>query len=82
MVERMVRRAINDLLERMTSDHVGIMDEDRPEVHEDKQAQVELPVQWEEEDEQMVGHGLGEAVKWVERMRREGSGNYRVWLRQ
>ena len=40
--------------------------ENRPEVNEDEQAEVELPVQGEEIDEQVVRYRLEIPVQWVE----------------
>ena len=73
MVEGMVRGPVDDRLERVAGDHVRVVDENRPKVHEEEQAEVELAVEGEHEDEQVVGHGLEVAVEWVESMRREGS---------
>ena len=66
MVQSMVRGTVDDRLERVSGDHVRVVDENRPKVHEEEQAEVELAVEGEHEDEQVVGHGLEVAVEWVE----------------
>ena len=64
----MVGGAVDDLLERVSGDHVRVVDEDGPEVDEDEEAEVEVALDGEEEDEQMVGHRLQIAVERVERV--------------
>lgn len=69
VVERMVGRSIDDMLQSMASDHIGIMDlclsqqqpgrsimtyKDTPEVHCNKQTEVKHAVKWEQEYEQVV----------------------------
>ena len=71
----MVRGPVDDRLERVAGDHVGVVDEDGPEVDEDEEAEVEVALDGEEEDEQMVGHRLQVAIERVERVRREGGGD-------
>ena len=71
----MVGGAVNDLLKRVSGNHVGVMDEDCPEVDEDESTKVELAVEREEEDEQVVGCGLQVSIKRVERIRSPRSGN-------
>ena len=68
----MVCRAVDDLLQRVASDHIRVVDQDRPEVDEDEETEVELPVEREEIDEEVVGDRLGVAVKRMEGVRREG----------
>ena len=75
VVQRVVCGPVDDLLERVAGDHVGVVDEDGPEVDKDEEAEVEVALDGEEEDEQMVGHRLQVAVERVERVRREGSGD-------
>ena len=58
--------------------YVRVMDEDRPEVDEHEEAQVEFAVEGDEVDEEVVGHRLEVAIERVERVGREGSGNYRA----
>ena len=71
MVQGMMRRPVDDLLQWMTSDHVGIMDKNTPKVDGNEEEQVKNTVKREKEDEQMVGHGLEVAVDGVKRVRRE-----------
>lgn len=36
MMQRVVRRTIDDLLKWVTGDHIGVMNEDGPDVHANK----------------------------------------------
>ncbi len=47
------------------------MNQDRPHIDEDEQADISNLLQREDEWEDVVWDGLREAVKWVESMRRE-----------
>ena len=40
MVQGMVRGPVDDRLERVAGDHVRVMNEDGPEVHEDEESKV------------------------------------------
>ena len=73
----MVGGAVDDLLERVSGDHVRVVDEDGPEVDADEQEEVELALEGEEVDEQVVGDRLEVAVERVERMRGERRGDWR-----
>lgn len=68
MMQRVMRWSIDDVLERMTGDHVRIMNEDAPEVDRNKKCEVQVPLNREKEDEQVVRERLSEAIDRVERM--------------
>ena len=53
---------VDDVLERVAGDHVGVVDEDGPDVDEDEHGEVEVALHGEEEDEEVVGGALGAAV--------------------
>ena len=72
MVQRMVRRVVDDRLERVSGDHVRVVDEDGPAVDDHEEAEVQLTVEGKEVDEEVVRDGLGVSVERVERVRREG----------
>ena len=40
----MVRRAVDDRLERMAGDHVRVVDENTPEVDSNEESKIEIPV--------------------------------------
>ena len=64
----MVRRAVDDVFQRVICDHVRVVDQDGPHVNDDKEPQIQLAVHREDEDEKMVWDGLRVPVHWVERM--------------
>ena len=72
MVQRVVRGPVDDVLERVAGDHVGVVDEDGPDVDEDEHGEVEVELDGEEEDEHVVWRALRESVDGVEGMRGEG----------
>ena len=72
MVQRMVRRAVDDRLERVSGDHVRVVDEDGPAVNDHEEAEVQLAVEGEEVDDEVVRDGLGVSVERMERVRCEG----------
>ena len=72
MVQRMVRGTVDDRLERVSGDHVRVVDEDGPAVDDHEEAEVQLTVEREEVDEEVVRDGLGVSVERVERVRCEG----------
>jgi len=45
------------------------VDEDGPEVNQDEEDEVEMPLEGEDEDKEVVWNGLGVTVDWVEGMR-------------
>lgn len=71
-----MRRAVDDRLERMAGDHVRVVDEDRPEVDKEEQAEIEPAVEGEDENEKVVWHGLEVAIEWVEGVRGVGGRDY------
>ena len=77
MVKGVMCGTIDHLFQWVTGDHVRVVDEDGPEVDAEEQAEVELAVEGEHEDEEVVGYGLEVAVKRVESMRGEGG---RDWI--
>jgi len=50
----MMRGAVDYRLERMSGDHIRVMDEDTPEVNEDEETEVQNTVDGEEKYEDMV----------------------------
>ena len=72
---------VDDRLERVAGNHVRVVDENRPEVHKEEQAEVELAVEREDKDEEVVRHGLEVSVERMECMRREGSRDWRRGIR-
>ena len=54
VVQRVVSRAVDVLLEPVAGDHVAVMDEDGPDLHEDEQHQVEVLLDGADEDEDTV----------------------------
>jgi len=50
VVQRVVRGPVDDVLERVAGDHVGVVNEDAPKVDGDEEEEVECAVEWEEED--------------------------------
>jgi len=75
MMQRMVRWTIDDFLERMIGDHIGVVDENRPTVHKYEEAKVEVALEGEQEDVEMVGDRLGKAIHEVECMGSVGRRN-------
>ena len=71
VVERVVRRTVDDLLERRVADHVRVVDENRPQVDKDKQPNADHAVKREDEGEDVVWKRLGVSVKRVEGVRGE-----------
>ena len=67
-----MRRPVDDVLQPMSSDHIRIVDENRPDVHAYEQDQVEVFLDGEEVGEDVVGEGLEVAVYWVEGVGSEG----------
>jgi len=78
----MMRWSIDDSLERMSGDHVRVVNEDTPEVHKHKETEIKPSVQREEEDEQMIRHRLQVAIEGMECVGGEGCWNEPlvVWL--
>ena len=55
MVQRVVRGAVDELLERVSGDHIGVVDEDGPEVDDDEENEdAEEEVEDDEEEEEDV----------------------------
>jgi hypothetical protein len=75
VVERVMRRPVDDLLERVAGNEVRVVDEDRPEVDEDEEAEVQVPVERQDENEGVVRYRLQIAVERVECVRCERSGD-------
>lgn len=75
MVQRMMRRPVDDMFKRMTSDHVRVVDEDSPDVDENEHGEIEVSLHGEKEDEGVIGRSLRASVKRMEGMRREGCRN-------
>jgi len=44
----MVSRSVDDVLQRVPSDHVGIVDENAPEIDSDEEAEIQDPMQREQ----------------------------------
>ena len=65
----MVGKTIDDLLERMPSDHVRIMDEDTPEIDSHKETKVKVTLHGENENEKMVRDRLSVPIYRVESVR-------------
>lgn len=40
MVQRMMRRSVDDIFQGMTGDHIGIVDEDAPEIDKDEETEI------------------------------------------
>ena len=55
MVQRMVGGSVDNVFKRVAGDHVRVMDEDGPDVDENKHSEVEVTLHGEEEDESVVG---------------------------
>lgn len=75
MMQCVMRRAVDHVFERMAGNHVRVVDKDAPKVDSNEEAEVELAVQREEENEEVVRHGLRVPVDWVKRMRCERGWN-------
>lgn len=75
MMQCVVRGTIYNLLERVSGNHVRVMNENGPEVDANEECEVQMPLHREEEDEQVVRYGLREAVDGVERVGGEGRRN-------
>jgi hypothetical protein len=75
MVEGMVRRSVDVLLERVTDDEVRVVNEDGPELDADEEAEVEVPVEGQNADDDVVRQALQVAVDGVEGEGSEGSGD-------
>lgn len=56
VVQCVMCRSINHILQRVVSDHVGIVNEDGPEIDQDEEDEVKMPLKREEEDEKMIWH--------------------------
>jgi len=68
----MVSGAINYVFQGMISDHVRIVDEDGPKVYRHEEGKVQMPLNREDEYEEVVGHRLSIAVYRMESMRSVG----------
>lgn len=66
VVECVVRRAIDDLLEWRVDNDVAVVDQDAPAVDKDEEPHVHESVQWEQEDEDVVWQRLRVAVERME----------------
>lgn len=80
-MQRMMCGTIDDLLQRVSSDHIGIMDKDGPEVDKDEQAEVDLLMEREEEGEDVVWQRLQVAIERVKRVGGKWGGNQPLVVR-
>lgn len=51
-----MRRSIDNGLERVAGDHVGIVDENGPYIHDHEKAEIHDSMERKDKDEQMVGN--------------------------
>lgn len=58
--------SINDGLKRMSGYHIGVVDKYAPEVDEHKEAKVQIPVEREQENEEVVRYRLEVTIYRVE----------------
>lgn len=72
VVQRVVRGAVDELLGPVTRDHVSVVDEDGPDLHQDEHDQVEVPLHGADEDKDVVRQRLDEAVGRVESQSSKG----------
>jgi hypothetical protein len=63
VVQRVVGRAVDELLGPVARDHVAIVDEDGPDLHRDEEHHVQVPVHGADEDEG-AGHVLAR-LRWL-----------------
>jgi len=54
VMERMMRWSVDDFFERMVGDHIRVVDEDGPKVDQDEEDEVEMPLEREDEGEEVV----------------------------
>lgn len=66
VVQRVVCRAVDELLSPVSRNHVTVMNQDRPDLHEDEHDQVKVPLHRADEDEDVVRQRLHEPVGRVE----------------
>ena len=66
VVQCMVCGTIDDVLQRMASYHVRVVDQDRPEVDKDEKHHVEMALEGENKNGEMVWERLCPAVNIVE----------------
>jgi len=82
MVQGMMCGSIDNVLQPMASDHIRIVNEDRPNVHADEKGEVEVFLNGEDVGEDVVGERLEVTVDGVESICGEGGGYdpFVVWL--
>lgn len=61
----MVGWRVDVSLEKVSADHVAIVNEDSPQLNKDEKTEIEVFVQGEDVDEDMVGQGLGVSIHRV-----------------
>lgn len=66
VMQGVVGGAVDELFEPVAGDHVAVVDENGPHLDEDEEAQVEVLLGREDEDEDVVGQRLDVAVERVE----------------
>ena len=82
MVQGMMCRPIDNVLQPVAGDHIRIVNENRPYVHADEECEVEVFLNGEDVGKDVVGERLEVTVDWVESVGGEGGGNdpLVVWL--
>ena len=56
VMQCVVSRSIDSIFEGMISDHIRIVNKNGPKVDQDEKDEIEMPLEWEEEHEKMIGN--------------------------
>lgn len=75
VVKSMVGRTVDELFRPGAGDHVAVVDEDGPELHENEEYGVEVLLHRANKDKDMVRSRLQESIDGVESNRSPGRGN-------
>jgi hypothetical protein len=66
VVQSVVGGRVDVPLEKVSADHVAIVNEDGPQLNKDEKTEIEVFVKWEDVDEDVVGKGLSVSIHRVE----------------
>lgn len=66
VVQSVVGWRVNVSLEKVSADHVAIVDENCPQLNKDEETEIEVFVQGKDVDEDVVGQGLSVSIHRVE----------------
>jgi len=76
MVQRVMCGTVDDVFERMTGNHIGVMNQYAPKVDKHEETQKQPSVEGKQEYEEVVRHGLQVTVYRMECMGCERGRNY------